>query len=93
MSTTDRVTHCPHCGRLNDAHEGAPGTEPKPGDVGICWVCGGLGVFTEEDMRKPTPEERKEFNADPEIRRARAAMRESYLPQQAAKLTWPGTTP
>src|SRR5205823_135015 len=91
--TTERITHCPHCARLNDLHSGAPGTEPKPGDVGICWGCGGLLVFTEDGCRKPTPEERKEFNADPDIRRARAAMRESFYPEQAVALAWPKEKP
>lgn len=86
---TEKMTHCPHCGRENDCHEGAPGTEPGPGDVGICWVCGGIGVFTEHDMRLPTREEIAEFKADGRIKQMRAAMRESYTPQQAARLAWP----
>jgi hypothetical protein len=85
---TERNTHCPHCGGENELHEGAPGTVPGPGDVGICWECGGLGVFTESDMRLPTREEMAEFKADGRIKRAQAAMREAFTAEQAAWLLW-----
>lgn len=82
-------TKCPHCGRVNTEHDGpTPDATPGPGDVSLCWRCGGLGIFTTDGVRKPTPEEEQELAAAPEIRTARAAIRESYTPQQANQLRW-----
>lgn len=89
MTVTERDARCPHCGRENQLHQGRPGTWPKPGDVGICWDCRGLMVFTEHDPRLPTREEMAEFRTDPDIRQMLHAMREAYTPTQAVRLTWP----
>ncbi len=77
---------CPHCGRVNTLHEDRGGNTPEPGNISICWVCKGMGVFTETGIRIPTVEEWSELEADPEVRAVRAAMAESYTPDQVADL-------
>jgi len=60
---------CPHCGRVNELHDGPrPGMTPEPGDVGMCWSCGGLAFFTEDGMRKPTEEEEQELLQSPDVK-------------------------
>jgi len=49
--------NCPKCGYKNmDTATDVEGTAvaPKPGDVSICWGCGGLLVF-DEGMRMYAP--------------------------------------
>lgn len=80
---------CPHCGRVNEAHEGpTPGAAPAPGDVSICWACRGIGIYTEDGIRLPTPEEDAEIRNEPQLKEALAAIAESYTPRQASKLRW-----
>lgn len=83
----ERELNCPHCGRSNDRHGGWKGKLPKPGDVGICWKCRELAILTPFlFLRKPSPEEAAELERDPDVRRALAAMTESYTPYQAVEL-------
>lgn len=83
---------CPGCDTVNDGHSGAlPDALPVDGDVGICWSCRGLLVFTLDDRgclgaRLPTPAELVRLEADADIRRFRAAMSESYRPTEAVDL-------
>ncbi len=58
-TTTEKVSCCPHCGRKNDRHTGKAGTRPEEGNVGICFGCANVCIFTGEDcqQRKPTEEE------------------------------------
>ncbi len=80
---------CPHCGRINDSHDGPhPADKPVSGDVSLCWGCGGLGIFTDGGIRMPTQQEQAELEADSQVRAAQAAIRESYTPQQASALRW-----
>lgn len=89
MTVANLERACPHCGRINDAHDGPQrGQEPTAGDVSICWACGGLAFFTDRGMRKPTSVEMTELLAAPEIRTAQAVIRESYTPRQASALRW-----
>jgi hypothetical protein len=85
----DRELRCPHCGRINDTHQ-RPETsaDPEPGDIGICWKCHGLAMLTPFGfLRGPNdPEEAAEWEADSDVKRARAAMSESYTPSQALRL-------
>jgi uncharacterized Zn finger protein len=66
---------CPYCGKKNELHDSVtdPGARPSPGDVSMCITCGSWGVFTECDIRKPTPHELDDIANTPECRRASAA--------------------
>lgn len=89
MTSTDDQRACPHCGRINEAHDGPTrDATPKPGDVSLCWGCGGVGIFTETGVRKPTPDEAAELEAAPKVKAAQAAIRESFTPSQASTLRW-----
>lgn len=92
MSTVTHWHHrpmaCLFCGRENEDHAGAEGTRPEPDDWSMCWGCGEVGVFTDGGIRRPTPEERAEILADPEVQQARAAIGAAATPEQAAAVTW-----
>lgn len=84
---------CPSCGRVNELH-GGPRAEdvPEDGDCGICWGCRALYIFVVAPggalaARPPTTEERAEYEASDQVRRARAAMAEAYYPLDAIALT------
>ena len=69
MTTVRRPsTACPYCSKENDAATPA-GTDaeavPGPGDVSVCFYCGGIAVFTETGLRKPTDAERADLLEDP----------------------------
>lgn len=82
---------CPHCGRHNDVSTPTEGHgRPRGGDVTICWKCKGIAVFVETPLglvlRIPTEEERAAVGAEPKVRRALAALHESYQPDEALAL-------
>jgi len=78
---------CPYCGRENDQHRtDEPDQQPTPGDVSLCWKCGSLAIFTEDGVRKPTPEEDAEFSQDPDIKKFRYAVAEALTPTQAIRM-------
>lgn len=80
-------TTCPHCDRLNTQHSALePDAKPDPGDVSLCWKCGGLAIFTENGVRKPTDDEEAEFSTDPDIKQFRYAIYESIRPSEAIKM-------
>lgn len=82
-------TTCPFCGKLNNRHHcaGEP-KAPEAGDVGICWGCRAWFVFdSPTTIRRPTPDEQAEIDADPRVQLAAGVARESYLPTEAVKLT------
>ncbi len=88
---SEHTVLCPHCGRVNDQHSHiAEPREPEDGDVSVCWGCHKTAVFTVGPYgvatRVPTPDEQRSIDADPGLRRAVAAMRESYDPIQALGL-------
>ena len=63
---------CPHCGKQQDAVTDAYGeASPKPGDLGVCFTCGGLMIFVDDDriVRAPTDEERAYALSDPKVER------------------------
>lgn len=86
----DLVLHCTWCGRPNDAHMRAPGEQPVPGNVSLCWRCLEPSIFVEIDgklgVRAPTSEERAEIVASDDFRKARAAIMESHTPSEALAL-------
>src|SRR5438132_14280077 len=81
---------CPFCGKLNNRHQaaGEPAV-PEAGDVAVCWGCGNVFVFDDPPTaaRRPTAEEQAVIDKDPQVRLARAACRESYIPTEAVALT------
>lgn len=52
---------CPHCGHLTDDATSTdpehPDDLPRVGDATICRYCAGVGVYTEDAIRKATAEE------------------------------------
>lgn len=72
---------CPGCGKVVDCHDGIcdPSAVPSPGDVTLCGHCGQLGIYTENAIRLPTPEELAEITADQRIRDAMTALVASEL--------------
>lgn len=65
---------CPHCGKLNDDQWSTTGRRsvPEPDDISLCIYCGKLGIFTEDDIRKPTENEAKQLYEEPAVQRALA---------------------
>jgi hypothetical protein len=79
-------TTCPWCGRRNPLHQGLEGTTPKPGDIGLCWRCGGPGVFTDDlGLREPTKEEFEAMKKDAKVIAALKAMVEARTPSDAIR--------
>src|SRR5271165_4604631 len=71
MPTETHTLHnkCPHCGRIHDRVCAADGSDvkPEPGAVSVCFVCGGLGVFTiGTHIRAVTKSEFTEFKQSAE---------------------------
>ena len=71
-------TSCPFCGKMNDSHAsvGKPGM-PNEGDASICIDCGNVSIYEAGalgHMRKPTPEEQAELDADERVQKVRAAI-------------------
>jgi hypothetical protein len=81
--------NCPWCGRVNDRHHGIDGPAvPKTGDVGLCWGCRKVFVFDAPDrLRRPTADEDAELAKHAGLALARAAARESYIPDEAVAMT------
>jgi hypothetical protein len=75
---------CPRCGSKNNGYTQATGDEraPEPGDVSLCWECGGMNIFTDDGkVRLPTEEERNHLLAQPDVLEAmelRAVYRTMY---------------
>lgn len=70
MTTTTRYDEprvCWSCRAANDADSGHK--RPKTGDVGICFTCGALAIFTDDHghQRQPTPAEHEGLIAIPAI--------------------------
>lgn len=91
MPEQEHETHCPYCGRINSLHAGQdPAEQPGAGDMSICWKCHGVAIYDDGPsgltVRKPTVEEQAEIDAEPQIKRAIAAMAESYGPSTAIDL-------
>lgn len=83
----NREMHCPHCGRINDTHDGIHTPDPSPGHIGICWQCRGLAILTPFGFLRPLKDwELEEAMADPGVRRALGAIAESFTPSQAMRL-------
>lgn len=78
---------CPSCGHVNDAATGL-GTEfePSAGAASICISCAAIGVFTGDGVntRRPSDDERRQIEADPQVRRAVAVVKQ-YNRARAAR--------
>lgn len=46
------ATRCPHCRQVVDQHTSAnephSTKQPRPGDIAVCFYCGGINRITEE---------------------------------------------
>lgn len=89
--TTD-PTWCPWC---HAEHDGALNTtgddSPKTGDPTVCADCGRLSVYdagVPHGRRFPTLAERRGFEADPDVRRALAAVAAVRRQHQAKVRPW-----
>lgn len=63
---------CLFCGYQLDMASNVPGqtSQPKPGDVTMCFKCGGFMTFDDDlVMRKPTEEETATLMADPTVQK------------------------
>lgn len=81
-----RPIPCPWCGRPNELHRCADGTDaaPRPGSVGVCWGCTRVGIFTEDGgMRKPTVFEAEEIARSERVAAVRRAVAASLYPSDA----------
>jgi Zn-finger nucleic acid-binding protein len=76
---------CPYCQIELTDHE-RQGATPKPDDVGLCFHCGGVSIFTEDGMRLPTPDELAEIESEEEFRSAQEAMRRTLNPYTADRI-------
>lgn len=90
---------CPYCDRVNDGEAATQDDAPTPiaGDVSLCWGCTKLSMYIpapdpwtgEPDgtmvLRKLEPEEEREYEARPEVRRARSMMLVEGRPEVAAR--------
>ena len=89
VRTTKRRTTCPHCGRENDRQTGTGESVPSDGDAALCWGCLRLSVYVikggKTTLRKPTGEEQRKLDADPEVKVALDTARTSLWPQQATQ--------
>lgn len=82
---------CPHCGGPADVADGQdPASRPGHGSVGVCAYCSGIQIFEQSRLglflRAPTPAELAELEADPKVKRVRAALAESYTWREALDL-------
>ena len=49
---------------------------PKPGDVSICWYCGNIRIFKEdEELRDATPDELEEISSNENVKEALESIR------------------
>ena len=63
---------CPHCGKQCDAATAACDDEahPNPGDFTLCIYCGTMCISGDDmGLRKPTPNEEREFARDDNVRK------------------------
>jgi hypothetical protein len=82
------TTTCPYCGRENDSHASTddPNSKPSEGDVSICYKCRNIGIFTEEGVRKASPEEDTEIRSHQNIQDALLALDKALGPLQAVDI-------
>lgn len=77
---------CPFCGRVNNAHNDTRRPIlPRPGDVGLCWGCRSVYLFTTTGARVPTPEETEALYSHPEVARALRVLAKSARPLDAVR--------
>lgn len=67
------MAYCPHCTTpLNrHTHVGEELSAPTDGDVAICFRCGGVSVYGNDQygayLREPRPDESREIQEDPTV--------------------------
>lgn len=66
----ERIYECPYCEAPNDCFAG-DGPKPQSGNVIICARCSEIGIFTDSDIRLPTPIEAMLFETDDEVQAKR----------------------
>lgn len=74
--------HCPVCGISIDGLTPTVGDDaqvPVAGNVNVCASCGGVSMFTDDDLRLPTEEERAELESVGELKEALKVFRELKL--------------
>lgn len=81
-------TTCPNCQIVHDAHDRKPEDRPQPGDVSLCWHCGGVAIFTTDGLRLPTAAEKADIESEPEFTRAREAITRVGTPAEAVAWLW-----
>lgn len=85
MSHTRGDWTCPFCRRPNDCTAGDG--RPQPGDVLICYGCGGVHLLGDDGQpRRPTRAELDEISSNPIVRELLIML--STDPRAA--LNWPG---
>lgn len=80
MTDYDGPHRCPYCGARHDAAMFARGEQDAPpvaGDVSVCAMCAGIGIFTGvgNEVRLPTSEERARLLADVGVTSIAGALR------------------
>lgn len=69
---------CPSCGAAHGAHTQVGGDDdggpPRRGDAMVCLECGCLAIYTQKNLRKPTPEESNILSELPEVKSVRAIL-------------------
>lgn len=82
-------SRCPYCDYKLDAAGHPDGHTPSEGDASVCLSCAQVMVFAADlTVRKPTPEERREIEADPRVQQYQRAVRQidrRELPSQKEK--------
>lgn len=78
FQTTLHPGNCPWCGYHSECatYTLRGRVAPKPGDVSVCIKCARPAVFAEVGLRRPTESELAVFQADPDVIRAQAAIRQ-----------------
>jgi hypothetical protein len=84
---------CPHCGRLNQAHDSATGEkqDPDDGDLAICWTCIAPSFFVKDPetgditLREPTTDEYILLNKDPRVGALIQDRKVTYTPGQTIR--------
>lgn len=88
MVTRTELHRCPYCNYKLDAIGDPSDTQGAPGegDCAICFSCYRPLVLTAGlAVRKPTPEEQADFDADPDISRLQEVMQMSRRASNALR--------
>jgi len=72
-------TTCPYCDQANHLHGVVDGEDgPEPGNLSICWTCGGPAIFDDDlSLRQATDEELADPWVTEQVRKFNWTKRES----------------